>query len=76
MLIDISTATAQNPPAKCENSKFLEITLQSAQRTLTKLNIANEKVLLSLSLKDGVSRSIVKGPTRGPKWATSDPQKL
>ena len=56
-------------------AKFLKITRQ-IKVGLTDLNEVKVEVLPSLSLKNGVSRSIVKGPFRGPKWTTSSSQKL
>ena len=50
------------------NAKFLEINLQ--------VNTVKEEVLPSLSLKNGTSRSILRGPSGDPKWTTSCPQKL
>ena len=41
-----------------------------------KLNIVKVEVLPSLSLKNETPGTILKEPSRGPKWATSDPQKL
>ena len=41
-----------------------------------KLNTVKVEHLPSLSLTNGTSRSILRGPSRGPKWATSGPQKL
>ena len=41
-----------------------------------KLNIVGEEVVPSLSLKNGTSRSILREPYRGPKWATSGPLKF
>ena len=42
-----------------------------------KLNIVKVEVLpVLLNSKNGTSRSILSGPSRGPKWATSGPQKL
>ena len=49
---------------------------ESAERIEVKLDIVKVEVLPSLSLKNGTSRSILREPSRGPKEATSGPQKL
>ena len=39
-----------------------------------KLNIVKVEVLPSLSLKNETSRSILRGPSRGPNWAPRFPK--
>ena len=40
------------------------------------LNIVKKEVIASISLNNGFSRSILREPSRGAKYATSDPQNL
>ena len=56
-------------------AKFLKIILQ-IKIGLTDLNEVKVEVLPSLSLKNGVYRPLVMGPSRGPTWATSGAPKL